>query len=73
MKHPNKKYEAIRKEYAWALKLRKRHLANSCFNFWLNNYSKPAGFIKLTEDSLLNALADLRRGSKTISVELADL
>lgn len=24
MKHPNKKYEAIRKEYAWALMVRKR-------------------------------------------------
>jgi len=73
MKHPNKKVEAIRKEYAWALKLRKRHLANSCFNFWLDNYSQPAGFMKLTENSLTKALVDIRRGGKTIKVELADL
>lgn len=59
MKHPSRKVEALRKEYAWALKLRKRHLANSCFNFWLDNYSQPAGFISLTKESLTQALAKL--------------
>jgi hypothetical protein len=59
MKHPNKKVEAIRREFAWALKLRKRHLATSCFNFWLDNYSQPAGFIPLTKESLTQALIKL--------------
>ncbi len=73
MKHPNKKVEAIRKEYAWALMARKRHLANSCFNFWLDNYTSPAGFTKLTENGLINALVEARRGGKTVEVELTNL
>lgn len=73
MKHPNKKIEAIRKEYAWALMSRKRHLANSCFKFWLENYTSPAGFTELTKNGLINALVEARRGGKTIPVELNEL
>lgn len=72
MKHPNKKVEAIRKEYAWALMSRKRMAAKSCFYYWLdenNNVEK----IDLTEDELLTAMINIRRGGKTVSVELADL
>lgn len=72
MKHPNKKYEAIRKEYAWALMVRKRHAENSCFNFWLDKNDRVEK-VNLTEDELLNAIANIRRGSKTVSVELSDL
>lgn len=72
MKHPNKKIEAIRKEYAWALMVRKRHAKNSCFYFWLDEYNR-AEKVDLTEDELLNAIANIRRGGKTVSVELSDL
>lgn len=72
MKHPNKKYEAIRKEYAWALMVIKRHAENSCFNFWLDKHNRVEK-VDLTEDLLLNAIANIRRGSKTVSVELSDL
>lgn len=71
MKHPNKKVEAIRKEYAWALMSRKRMAVKSCFDWWLtDNYLEP---IDMNEDNLLNALANIRRGGKTIKVELKDL
>lgn len=72
MKHPNKKYEAIRKEYAWALMVRKRHAENSCFNFWLDKNDRVEK-VDLTEDKLLNSIANIRRGSKIVSVELNDL
>jgi len=70
MKHPNKKVEK---------KLKRRCQFNkwldktpSCFNHWLNK-PRHAGFINLTENSLLNALVDARRKGKTIRVELKDL
>jgi hypothetical protein len=54
MKHPNKKYEKIRKEYAWALMSRKRMAVKSCFDWWLiDNNSTPVG---LNVTSLTDAL-----------------
>lgn len=79
MKHPNKKIEAIRKEYAWALMVRKRHLANSCFNFWLDGKTKPTqplsfgALSKAIEDMSLNQLADQIRNDTIIKPELNNL
>ena len=71
MKHPNKKVEAIRKEYAWALMVHKRMNVKSCFDWWLaDNYLEP---IDMNENNLLVAVSNIRRGGKTIKVELADL
>lgn len=72
MKHPNRKVEAIRKEYAWALIVRKRNSVKSCFYYWVDEFSDVEP-IDMTEDNLLNALANIRRGGKTIPVELVDL
>jgi hypothetical protein len=74
MKHPNKKVEAIRREFAWALMVHKRLGATkSCFDFWLTNPVSVKQTVKLTEQSLLEALVDIRRGGKTVKVELTDL
>ena len=57
MKHPNKKVELIRKEYAWALIVRKRNNVKSCFDWWhLDNYLEP---IPLNVQSLTQALSKL--------------
>lgn len=74
MKHPNKKVEAIRKELAWALTVHKRLGSTvSCFDFWLTKPVSVKQTVKLTEDSLIEALASIRRGGKTVSVELDNL
>jgi hypothetical protein len=57
MKHPNKKSELIRKEYAWALIVRKRNKIKSCFDLWLlDNYLEP---IPLNVQSLTQTLSKL--------------
>lgn len=64
MKHPNKKIEN------WN-KFKVRFHKASCFHYWLGeDFCKK---VNLTENGLLSALAEIRRGGKTISVELADL
>lgn len=64
MKHPNKKIEN------WN-KFKARFHEASCFRHWLSKDFCEK--VNLTEDGLLNALMDIRRGGKTVSVELADL
>lgn len=71
MKHPNRKVEAIRKEYAWALISLKRNGVQSCFDNWLDD--ERIEYVAMTEDGLLTALANIRRGGKTIRVELSEL
>ena len=57
MKHPNKKIESIKKEYAWALMIRKRMSVKSCFDWWLlDNYLEP---IPLNAGALVEALAKI--------------
>ena len=73
MKHPNRKVEAIRKEYAWALMSRKRMAVKSCFNWWLVDEYAKCEPVNMTEDELLKALAELRHGGKTVRVELENL
>lgn len=72
MKHPNKKIEAIRKEYAWALMSRKRMAVKSCFYYWLDENANIEQ-IPMTEDELLNAVANIRRGGKTVRIGINDL
>lgn len=72
MKHPNKKIEAIRKEYAWALMSRKRIAAKSCFYMWIDEFQHITK-IPMTENEILTAVANLRRNGKTKKVNLADL
>jgi hypothetical protein len=68
MKHPNKNVEAWNK---WRLRANRA----SCFHFWTSKDFvaglKPSAI--LTEDALLNAIVDIRRGGKTVPVELDDL
>ena len=58
MKHPNRKVEAIRKEYAWALISRKRMAAKSCFYYWIDEYQHIEQ-IPLTEVELKKALVNI--------------
>lgn len=64
MKHPNCKVELLN---------RFRTIINkkSCFNYWITKNKRH--IVQLTDDALLSALIDIRRGGKTVSVELADL
>ena len=73
MKHPNRKAEASNKWLCEFHKQIRKSREQSCFNWWFNNSSKPAEFIQMTNDGLLNALIKTRQGGKTIKVELADL
>lgn len=65
MKHPNRTIENKRKQRA-------KGDIKSCFYYWLgkNNRIKK---VALTEDALLNAIANIRHGGKTVRVELNDL
>ena len=60
MKHPNKKVEAIRKEYAWALMAHKRMQVKSCFEWWLSeDYLKPVSVKQFSKDTLIEALKNI--------------
>lgn len=65
MKHPNKKLE--KRFYL----LSKDRLL-SCFNNWVH-WSTRKGNIPMTEANLLAALVELRRGGKTIPVDIETL
>ena len=65
MKHSNKIIENKRKQRA-------KDNIKSCFYYWIDKHNRVKK-VDLTEDELLNAIANIRRGSKTVSVELADL
>jgi hypothetical protein len=60
MKHPNKKVEAIRKEYAWALMSRKRKAVKSAFYYWVGDTNQIEK-INMTQNDLLTAIASIRQ------------
>lgn len=60
MKHPNRKIEAIRKEYAQALMIHKRMQVKSCFDWWLDvDYLKPVTVKQFSKDTLIEALKNI--------------
>ena len=65
MKHPNKKVENLNRA-------RVKNKVKSCFYYWIDEYNHIEK-IDLTEDDLLNAIANIRKNGKTVSVDLNQL
>ena len=65
MKHPNKTIENNNKQRA-------KDNMKSCFYYWVDKGNRVKK-VDLTEDELLNAIANIRQGGKTVSVELHQL
>jgi hypothetical protein len=71
LKHPNRKAEAQNRWLCQFHQQIRKSREQSCFNWWLaDNYLEP---IDMNEDNFLVAISKIRRGGKTIKVELAEL